>query len=286
MKLRVIALLSAVGLGALSLASAPASAEGGKPAAAKAKPVQGKAGELIKKVRLQPKGLEWGMSAKRVSDLYKRVFDREFLPLYKKAEPGVEMKALDAELEDRKGLLLRSKVDFGKLPTGIDSTPLKGEYSYNNNESMTRITLRNGTTRNFFFFDDKLWKVYDEHPLKKGGKFGETFDEAIVYLGKLLHAVPKISEADFKTTFFKEGTWANGDLVIRAVDRGNVLGLVYADRSVQDRLSNYRKTKPQEEVGVDSDVKSILRKDEVAGPPKPEPMGTKKKKPNKTDDSE
>jgi hypothetical protein len=279
MKLRVIALLSAVGLGALSLASAPASAEGGKPAAAKAKAVQGKPGELVKKIRLQPKGLEWGMSTKRVSELYKRVFDREFLPLYKKAEPGVEMKTLDAELDDRKSLILRNKVDFGTLPTGIDSTPLKGEYSYKNNESMTRITLRNGTTRNFFFFDDKLWKVYDEHPLKKGGKLGETFDEAVGYLGKKLGAAPKITEADFKATFFKEGTWANSELVIRAIDRGNVLGLVYADRSVNDTLSKYRKAQPAEEAGVDSEVKSILRKDEeAAGPPKPEPKNKKKKK--------
>src|SRR5689334_17489985 len=127
MKLRVIALLSAVGLGAMSLAASPASADGGKEAKAKAAP-QGKTGELPKKIALQPKGLEWGMSIKKVSDLYKRVFDAEYLPLYKKAQPGVEMKTLDAEVDDKKALILRYKIDFGNLPTGVDSTPLKGEY--------------------------------------------------------------------------------------------------------------------------------------------------------------
>ena len=284
MKLRVIALLSAVGLGAVSLAASSASAEGGKDSGKSAKPAaaHGAVGQLVKKIHLQPKGLEWGMSVKRVSDLYKREIDREFLKLYKKAEPGVEMKALDAEVDDRKGLIVRNKLEFGQLPTGMDSTPLKGEYSYKNGESMTWITLTNGTKRNFFFFDDKLWKVYDEHPLKKGGKLGETFDEAIAFLTKKLGAAPKITEADFKATFFKEGSWANNELLIRAVDRGNSLGLVYVDKSVQDSLSKYRKVKPDDEnPGVDSDVKSALRKDEEAAPPKadkPEKKGAKKKK--------
>lgn len=280
MKLRVIALLSAVGLGAVSLAASSASAEGGKQA--KAAP-HGGAGELNPKItKLTPKGLEWGMSVKRVSDLYKRVFDAEFLPLYKKAQPGVEMKTLDAEVDDKKALILRYKIDFGQLPTGVDSTPLKGEYSYKNGESMTHVTLRNGTTRNFFFFDDKLWKVYDEIQLKKGGKFGETFDEAIAHLTKRLGAAPKITEADFKATFYKEGSWANNALLIRAVDRGNSLGLVYVDKSVQDSLSKYRKVKPDDDKqGVDSDVKSVLRKDDEAAPPKadkPEKGDKKKKK--------
>ena len=129
MKLRVIALLSAVGLGAVSLAAPPASAEGGKDSGKSAKAAHGAVGQLVKKIHLQPKGLEWGMSVKRVSDLYKREIDREFLKLYKKAEPGVEMKALDAEVDDRKGLIVRNKLDFGQLPTGVDSTALKGEYS-------------------------------------------------------------------------------------------------------------------------------------------------------------
>lgn len=279
MKLRVIALLSAVGLGALSLAATTASAEGGKDGKAAKAAAQGKAGELPKKIQLQPKGLEWGMSIKRISDLYKRVFDAEFLPLYKKAQPGVEMKTLDAELDDKKALILRYRIDFGQLPTGVDSTPLKGEYSYKNGESMTHVMLSNGTTRNFFFFDDKLWKIYDEHPLKSGGKLGENFDEAVKILSKKLGAPPKIVEADFKSSFFKEGSWQNSELVIRAVDRGNVLGLVYVDRSVQDSLSKYRKVKQDDESsGVDSDVSSVLRKDESAAAQDKSDKDKKKKK--------
>jgi hypothetical protein len=30
-----------------------------------------------------------------------------------------------------------------------------------------------GTGRNFFFFNDKLWKVYDEHPLGAGAKLAK-----------------------------------------------------------------------------------------------------------------
>jgi hypothetical protein len=280
MKLRVIAVLSAVGLGALSLTAATASADGGKDGAKPAKAAAlGRVGELTKKVALKPKGLAWGMSAKKISDLYRRWFDAYYLKAYKKVQPGVEMKALDAEVDDKKALLLRNKIDFGQLPTGLDSTPLKGEYSYRNGESMTKVTLPNGTTRNFFFFDDKLWKVYDEQPLPKGGALGENFDDAVKYLTKRLGAAPKIVEPDFKAVFIKEGVWQNSDIVVRVVDRGNMVGLVYVDRSVQDSLSKYRKAKQDEDNGsVDSDVSSVLRKDEDAAGQDKKPKADDKKK--------
>ena len=268
MKLRVIALLSAVGLGAVSLATSSATAdEGGKKQGDKAAAAQGAAGSLPAKVtirNLPPKGLAWGMSLRQLSRLYEKVFSEEFLPLYKKVEPGVEMKALDAELEDKKGLILRNRIDFGNLPTGMDSTPMKGEYTYNNGEFMTRVTLRSGTVRNFFFFDDKLWKIYDEHNYKKGGALGENFEDAIKYLSKRFKSTPKINEADYKEYQFKEARWQNGDLVIRALDRGNSLGIAYIDRTIQDNLAKYRKNKAQENKAIDKDVSDVLRKDEPA----------------------
>lgn len=283
MKLRVIALLSAVGLGALSLAASSASAEGGKDKDTKAAkaPPQGRVGELPKKVVLTPKGLAWGMSIKKISELYKHYFDAWALPLYKKVQPGVEMKELDSDVEDRKALIMRNKLEFGALPTGLDSTPLKGEYSYRNGESMTWLTLPNGTKRNFFFFDDKLWKVYDEHALKKGGKLGENYEEALKLLAKKLGAPPKMVEADFKTVMFKEGTWENTEMLIRAIDRGDKLGLVYVDRSVQDSLAKYRKVKVQDDSGVDSSVSSVLRKDEDQGQPKADDKNAAKPKKKK-----
>ena len=44
----------------------------------------------------------------------------------------------------------RSWIEFGNLPTGVDASPLKGEYTYKNKEAMMSIQ-RGGKTRYFFF---------------------------------------------------------------------------------------------------------------------------------------
>ena len=155
MKLRALVSLAAVGLVTAGFAVETAAAapyvvfaqqkEKPKAKAADKKPADkdkaGAAGQITKKFRLAPKGLQFGMSNELIAKLYDKVYDAEFLPLYKKVQPGVRMQALDSELADKKGALRRSRVEFGSLPTGVDQSALKGEYSYGNRESMTRMTL-------------------------------------------------------------------------------------------------------------------------------------------------
>jgi hypothetical protein len=293
MKLRVFAMLTALGVAGGALASAPAYAgpykvlgqpkaddkKAGADKKKEGKAAQGAAGQLNRKIRLAPKGLAWGLGVKQVSRLYDRVFDNQFLPLYKKAQPGVETKALDAELEDKKKLIKRNLVAFGNLPTGVDQTPLKGEYSYRNGESMTKVTLRSGTVRHFFFFDDKLWKIYDEHKLRKGGPLGESYDEAVKVLSKRFRAGPKKVAADFnKNQPFEEAQWKGEDLMVRAIDRGgDLIALVYVDPSVQGRLGDLRKNKLEDGHTMDSAVSDALRPKE-APPPAEEDKGKGKKK--------
>src|SRR5207248_8412379 len=135
---------------------------------------------------LSPKGLHWGLTLEGVAKLYDKVFEEEYLPLLRKAQPGNETLALEDEQRTKQGILRRpnTRIDFGKLPTGVDQSPLKNEYSYNNGESLATLRLRSGTERHFFFFSDKLWKVYDEHKLAKGGTLGENFAEATKILSK------------------------------------------------------------------------------------------------------
>ena len=66
-----------------------------------------------KRIALSPEGLKFGMSLDSIAKLYDKNFDTEFLPLYKKASPGPETDALDAELKQRKAEVRRSKVEFG-----------------------------------------------------------------------------------------------------------------------------------------------------------------------------
>jgi hypothetical protein len=236
-----------------------------------------------KRIALSPEGLKFGMNLESVAKLYDKVFDTEFLPLYKKASPGPETDALDADLKQRKAELRRSKVDFGQTPTGVDQTPLNGEYSYANGESMGRMTLKSGTERYFFFFSDKAWKVYDAHKLRKGGPLGETFDEAVKILAPKFGGNPKKVPANAAAgQNFDEAQWTTADMVIRAIDRGDVLAVAYCDREVQEKLPQLRKNKLKDEHKMDPDVANALKKsDAPADPKKDEKKKDEKKKDEK-----
>ena len=243
------------------------------------KPAKGGPGSVGKKIALAPEGLKFGMSLEAIAKLYDKTFDQEYLPLYKKAAPGPETEALDAEIKQRKAEVRRSKVDFNNTPTGVDQTALKGEYSYANGESMARLTLRSGTERYFFFFNDRLWKVYDEHKLKKGSPLGENYAEAIKVLITKYGSPPKKMPANpEKGQFFDESVWTTPDMVIRAVDRDSTLAMVYADRDVQEDLPKKRRNHPKDETAMDPDVASALKKNEAPPGPSKDKGGASDKK--------
>jgi len=222
-----------------------------------------------KRIALSPEGLKFGMSLDSIAKLYDKNFDSEFLPLYKKASPGPETDALDAELKQRKAEVRRSKVDFGQTPTGVDQTPMKGEYSYANGESMARMTLKSGTERYFFFFGDKLWKVYDAHKLKEGGHLGATYAEAVKKLGpKFGGPGKKVPASPNAGQNFDETQWTTADMVIRALDRGDVLAVAYCDREIQEKLPSMRRNKPKDQHTMDPDVAAALKKTDAPVDPK------------------
>ncbi len=271
MRLTVWAAFAASTL-ALSASVAVPDAHAEKPAKGKS---AGGAGAISKKIGLAPAGLKFGMGLEAIARLYDKVLDDEYLPLYKKASPGPQTDALDAEVKQRKGELRRSKVEFGNTPTGVDQTALKGEYSYANGESMARLTLRSGTERYLFFFGDKLWKVYDEHKLKKGSPMGENYEAALKSMQARFAAAPKKLPANpDKGQNFDEAMWSTPDMLIRALDRGSTLAVVYVDKSVQEDLPKLRRNKPKNVTAIDPDVAAALKKNE----PPPEKKDDKKKK--------
>src|SRR4051812_16786547 len=163
-RLRSLGLISLVAVGLMGAAAgvvtdayaAPPAAKGPKPPPAVKEPI-----------RLTPEGLHFGMATNEVVDFYSKVLDQDYVAVYKVTPVGPKMKQVDAALADQKSAFPRSEVNFGALPTGIDNTPLRGEYNYNNNETMMSLT-RQGVTRYFFFASKRLWKIYDAVPLKEG----------------------------------------------------------------------------------------------------------------------
>src|SRR4051812_39901518 len=100
---------------------------------AKPKPEATSEPPVVKKaISLTFTNVIWGMSPKQLGDRIDKIIDEDYKPKYKEVQPGIRMRELDAEVAEEKSQFRRSRVDFGKLPTGLDATPLRGEYSYNN----------------------------------------------------------------------------------------------------------------------------------------------------------
>jgi hypothetical protein len=228
-------------------------------------------------------GLKWGMSLEQIAKLNDKDLDQEYKKKFLAASPSQSLQ-LEDELRDKKAVFRRSRIEFLDTPTGIDQSALKGEYSYANRESLARMPARTREdgkevpARNFFFFDDKLWKVYEEYKLGPKSNLGADFDSAVKKLTKVFGGEPAKVAADFsKGQSFDEAVWKDGEKIIRAVDRGDTLGMVFVDQSVQGNLAKLRTHQVIDQHELDKDVKAATANPPtVAGPPKDEKKDAKK----------
>lgn len=231
--------------------------------------------DKVGKVVLYPDGIKFGNSSEQIAKLYDRLFDAAYLELYKTTPIGPQTKALDAELTEKKAQLRRSRIEFGSLPTGLDNGPLKGEYSYNNDESLTRIDLGNGINRHFFFFSDRLWKIYDEVALKDGSPFGTSFETAVAYAKGLIGVDPKKIEPDYDRGInYEMAEWRDGTTLLRLYNREgqNLVAVVFVEEATQNKLPTLRRNRPKDPTAVDPSVRDVLR------PPEPDPTAKDPKK--------
>jgi len=243
---------------------------------AQAKPVAktGKNANLKTDIQVSPGRLRWGLSVQQVAKIYDDEFDAMYRPVYQQTEPGVDSQSLDAEVNEKKALIRRTKIDFGTTPTGVDQGPLKGEYSYNNGESFARTQLAGGTQRFFFFFNDRLWKIYDEYKL--GSKLGTNWASAVAALNELFGGEARLQPADPQHGHpFDEAIWTTTAIHVRAINREyqKIVAVVYADRSVQDDLASHRPNGVGNANAMDSQVRDATSRD-----PEPSTKSTKKKK--------
>ena len=241
-----------------------------------ATPAAASAAPAVKKIDLPIGGLAWGMNPKQLGAAIDKLLDEDYRPLYKETQPGVKMKALDSQLAEDKDQFRRSKIEFGKLPTGVDASPLRGEFSYNNKE-MLMVLTRKGQVTNFFFIQDKLWKVIQEVKFTDASSQGKTFPEVAIKLtGK--YAVPGRMLAADATRASMEVDWKDSVTHLRLIERSDAAhALAYEDIGTVANLASMRVNKPAQDDGIDPSVAAIMRGSDPAPPP-PEKKDDKKKK--------
>jgi hypothetical protein len=228
-----------------------------------------------KVISLPLAGVRWGQSPKQVADAIDQILDEDYKPLYKNVQPGVRMKELDAQLAEDKSQFRRSRIDFGKTPTGVDATPLRGEYTYNNKEAMYTLT-RKGANTYFFFIQERLWKLIDEPKLGDASPHGKTYQEAVVKMATNYGVPGRVLPPDGSTRYALEVDWKDGTSHVRAIQRGDAaIAIGYEDNTTLASLATLRVNKPANDSGIDPDVAAVVR---GGGSPPPPPDKDKPKK--------
>jgi len=270
MKLKLIVAFALTSLGALSLLTLQSSSAAPKEKEKAAEKATAKAIPMP----VFP-GLKFGMSLEQIAKLNDKDLDVEFKKRFLAASPTQSLQ-VEEELRDKKSVFRRGRIDFVDTPTGIDQSALKGEYSYGNKESLARMPARTRDdgkeipARNFFFFNDKLWKIYEEYKLGPKSNLGPDFDSAVKKLAKVFGGEPQKVAADFqKGQSFDEAVWRDGEKIIRALDRGDTLGMVFVEKSTQENLAKLRTHQVVDQHELDKDVKAATANPPTqAGPPK------------------
>jgi hypothetical protein len=209
-------------------------------------------------------GFRWAMTPDDVVKMHNQVqgvFDRDYNPRLMHLQPGVQMKAVEAQRENKKITFQRSLITFDNTPVGYDTTGLSGEYSYRNHESAQTVE-RDGKRRFFFYIGAlpgaRLWKIYDE--VQVGGALGNTFQEAVQKITARLGAAgTPLKEDAARGLPLPSIAWQDATTQLRLVDRTSehVIGLVVEDKSILHALPQLRSSKPEDPLALDPAIAAV-----------------------------
>ncbi len=213
---------------------------------------------------LHEKELRWGLSHLEVTDLYDgpgAFFDREYAPRIAKLQPGIEMQKVETERDTRKANFQRGYSVFADSPSGLDLSPLRPEYSYNNDEGIQQV-FKDGKTRSFFYIKDKLWKIYDAIPLRADGPLGDSYKVAVAKLNDLLGTPGRTRPSDPSEGIDRPTTdWQDAASHLRADDRSSehLVGIVLEDKRTLANLASLRSNKPVDFSAINPSIAAVTK---------------------------
>jgi len=216
----------------------------------------------------------WGQShldVARVMNQTGGVFDVDYNAQLARMQPGVAMQSVEAERDQKKKFFESSWVQFNDTPTGFDNTHIKGEFTYRNHESVMYVD-RGGKRRYFFFIGtspgERLWKIYDDIPLKQGGLLGASFQEAVTKLNVQYSVPARIRAANASQgVAHTEADWQDGSSHLRADDLGDGnVAVILEERNTLNNLAQLRANKEVDPLAMDPSIAAITRSGGVSDP--------------------
>jgi hypothetical protein len=216
----------------------------------------------------------WGQTHADVIRLMNQtggVFDQDYNAQLARMQPGVAMQSVEAERDQKKKFFESSWVKFEDTPTGFDNTHIKGEFTYRNHESVMYVD-RGGKRRYFFFIGtspgERLWKIFDDVPLKQGGLLGASFQEAVTKLNVQYSTPARIRGANASQgVLHTTADWQDGSTHLRAEDLGDGnVAVVLEERNTLNNLAQLRANKEVDPLAMDPSIAAITRQGSISDP--------------------
>lgn len=221
-------------------------------------------------VPLEADGVAFGMNAEGVAKLYDSWWEKHFVPKYRRANPGPKTRELDYQLAEKKKALRRI-ASFDGRSTSFDKAEFREEFEHGNGETMTsvRVVRRTGSgagsqgtsyTRRFFFFQNKLWKIYDEYKLDAQNPFGPELEQAAARVETSLGAGAKRTrgpDSQFENVAFETPTTR-----VRVVKLPSKrVAVVRSDKALtREVLDGRARLQAQAPQGpLDEDIQAVIR---------------------------
>jgi hypothetical protein len=197
--------------------------------------------------------LRWGMSENDVAAFAKRKLAERYDAQIKQTHDAAKQSQLKAALKTAQSNVSKSLTNFEGSSSRWDHSPVAGEFTYGNSESM--LVAKDDNSENYYFFvNGRLWKWFKE--LDKGAAGGDFKKFSKSVEGKFGKGHPKkgeIAPGQGATQFVE---YMDRNSRMRAADNSKHGGfaLIFEEMATVRELASTRATsKPSRLAGADDE---------------------------------
>jgi hypothetical protein len=221
----------------------------------------GRASAEASKIAVSMGDLRWGLSESEVSSFVRRKLEERYNAQIKKTHDAGKQAQLRSELKRAQAEV--RVTEFTGRSSRWDRSPIAGEFTYGNSESM--LFAKDDTSENYYFFlNGRLWKWYkalDKGAFNNGDfkKFSESIENKFGK-GRLKKGELAPGQGDGQWLEFMDRNSR-----MRAADNSKrgVFALIFEEMSTVRELASTRPSKPSRLAGAsdddESEIKSLVK---------------------------
>jgi hypothetical protein len=211
--------------------------------------------------------LRWGLSESEVTSFVKRKLDERYTAQIQKTHDAGKQAKLKSDLKRAQSEVSKGLVEFTGSSSRWDRSPVAGEFTYGNGESML-VAKDEGSENYYFFLGGRLWKwfkVLDKDAFGHGDfkKFSQSIESKF---GKGRAKKGELAPGQGDAQWLE---YMDRNSRMRAADAGSkrgVFALIFEEMSTVRELASTRPTKPSRLAGKAEDDESEVKSDLKSAP--------------------